>query len=325
MIERPFPKEFLEAVEAFAPDDPHYLWHDLIAKSDSDALAKLASAGYPGEVVEAYLNNLTDLSVDRLVMLSTVYGEFYSVVRYLLQYHGGKEAFEKALVLLESVDADERELGAEILMRQTGKDYPQKTKAVLIQRLSTGTDSVVLEVLACCIMHHEIDDCLKLLMPLTKHQNHRVRQAVAMALGVQSSIYAIEGLANLCLDQSADVRNWSVFTLKQVVQSYLEEDKLDMVPEPREIFYALLTDPDEEVRAEALAGLALYKDPRALPCIEAGLKERPVSALVLDAAGYMEHEALADIVEGLKEDDVWSSPALDAAREIYGFPIADQE
>ncbi len=69
-----------------------------------------------------------------------------------------------------------------------------------------------------------------------------VRQAAGLALGVQRSVYAIEGLADLCLDPCDEVRNWSVFTLKQVVQRYIDEDSLDMVPEPREIFYGLLSD-----------------------------------------------------------------------------------
>lgn len=325
MIERPFPKEFAEAVEAIAPDDSHFVWHDLISKSDSGSYERLAEAGYSRTVVEAYLNRLTDLSVDRLVMLSTVYGEYYSLVRYLLQYHGGKEAFEKALSLIASVDADERVLGAEILMRKTGKDNISETRKVLLDRLAKETDSVVLEVLACCVMHHEIEDCLDLIMPLTKHRNERVRQAAGLALGVQRSIYAIEGLADLCLDPCDEVRNWSVFTLKQVVQRYIDEDSLDMVPEPREIFYSLLIDPHEEVRAEALAGLALYQDQRALPYIEAGLKERPVLSLVLDAAGYMEQGELACLIEGLKEDDVLCSAALNATREIYGFSPIEQE
>lgn len=323
MIERPFPKEFVEAVEAIAPDDPHFVWHDLITRSDSESFERLAEAGYSRSVVEAFLNRLTDLGVDRLVMLSTVYGEFYSLVRYLLQYHGGKEAFEKALSLIASVDADERVLGAEILMRKTGKDNFPETRKILLERLSTETDSVVLEVLACCVMHHEIDDCLDLIMPLTRHRNERVRQAAGLALGVQRSVYAIEGLADLCLDSCDDVRNWAVFTLKQVVQRYLEEGSLDMVPEPREIFYGLLIDPHEEVRTEALAGLALYKDNRALPYIEAGLQERPVLSLVLDAAGYMEHEELGDLIECLGEDDVWCSAALDSTREIYGLSTVE--
>lgn len=325
MIERPFPKEFVEAVEAIAPDDPHFVWHDLNCNSESPYLERLAELGYPRETTLEYLDRLKTLGVDRLVMLSAVFSEFYSVVRYLLQYHGGREAFEKALVLLESVDADERVLGAEILMRKTGKESPGRSQEVLLKRLAIETDSVVLEVLACCVMHHEIEDCLDLIMPLTKHRNERVRQAAGLALGVQRSVYAIEGLADLCLDSCDDVRNWSVFTLKQVVQRYLDEDSLDMVPEPREIFYGLLIDPHEEVRAEALAGLAIYKDNRALPYIEAGLKERPVLSLVLDAAGYMEHDQLSDLIECLGDDDVWCSAALDSTREIYGLSIVESD
>lgn len=73
----------------------------------------------------------------------------------------------------------------------------------------------------------------------------------------------VETLIQLSQDEQADVRDWATFALAREI----ERD----TPGLRDALLARLGDPDPDVRAEALAGLAARKDRRAIEALLAEL------------------------------------------------------
>jgi hypothetical protein len=129
------------------------------------------------------------------------------------------------------------------------------------------------------------------LLPLVDHPDSNVRLAVARALpgGVESFAAVAEvaeTLIRLSRDEVDEVRNWATFG----IGSQLCIDSLEL----REALVLRTADTAENVRDEALIGLARRRDQRALPLVERRLVDRNASRLVFQAAEYLANPALMD-------------------------------
>jgi HEAT repeat protein len=115
------------------------------------------------------------------------------------------------------------------------------------------------------------------------HQNHPdpdVRFAVSCALGnFPDHPVAATTLIELTRDVDDDVRNWATFAIGTL-------SKLDSL-ELREALVSGLSDPYEDVKEEAISGLARLKDRRVLPALLSALGESPVAETMIDAARNM--------------------------------------
>ena len=94
----------------------------------------------------------------------------------------------------------------------------------------------------------------------------------------------VEALLVLMRDPDVDVRDWSTFSLGTQLE---EED----TPRVREALIERLEDPDTEVRGEAVRGLALRRDPRALEATRRELEGDP-AWMVLHAAEMLGDDGL---------------------------------
>ncbi len=96
------------------------------------------------------------------------------------------------------------------------------------------------------------------LAPLAEHADPQVRVAVAQALGRlgDSAPSAVAALIALSRDRVEEVRSWATFALA--------DDALREASGVPEALVARLEDPAEEVRIEAVRGLAGRGDPRAV-------------------------------------------------------------
>jgi HEAT repeat protein len=133
-------------------------------------------------------------------------------------------------------------------------------------------------------------------LELTTHADPDVRLAVAQALpslthGETPTTDMVQAAIELSSDQGTQVRNWACFALGQ---QWREVDT-DAV---RDALAARLDDSDQEVRCEALVGLAYRHDARALPRVQTALS-RPsgdIWRLELLAAGALSDPQLHDLV-----------------------------
>jgi HEAT repeat protein len=96
------------------------------------------------------------------------------------------------------------------------------------------------------------------LAPLAEHAEAEVRVAVAQALGElkDASPATIAALVLLSRDRVDEVRSWAT--------SALADERLGNATGVRDALAARLTDPYDEIRVEAVRGLARAGDPRAI-------------------------------------------------------------
>jgi hypothetical protein len=132
--------------------------------------------------------------------------------------------------------------------------------------------------------------------------------------GGPPSPHAIEALIALSADPDGETRDWATFGLG----SQLEEEDTDAI---RDALAARLDDPDGDTSGEALLGLALRRDPRALL---ARLDDDPGNLIVEAAAALGAPEALPALQhlkrEGWELDEPRPSLLDDALRACAPEP-----
>jgi HEAT repeat protein len=117
-------------------------------------------------------------------------------------------------------------------------------------------DPRVLAVIAEAIGHLGEPWGLSWLLRMRRHPDAEVRGGVASALACRTNPLAIDALVELSADRDPAIRDWATFALGTLA----DHDS----PALREALAARLEDGDPDTRIEALHGLALRGDPRAV-------------------------------------------------------------
>jgi hypothetical protein len=128
----------------------------------------------------------------------------------------------------------------------------------------------------------QIDDprAVPLIANFHSHQDRDIRFSVACSLGsFPNDPLSVTTLLHLMKDDDADVRDWATFGVGVLGDA----DS----PEIRETISSALNDSDEDVREEALVGLAKRHDMRALSSLLRSLEGDDVSMRVIEAAYTM--------------------------------------
>jgi len=145
------------------------------------------------------------------------------------------------------------------------------------------------------------------------HPNAGVRVAVAQSLpnGLEEDSpmrdAVIEALITLSRDESSDVRNWACFGLGQVEAAS---------PEAKDALAAMLTDPHDDTRCEALLALAKTGDSRAGTALQQRLVSDPDVLFRLELLAAAEladpnlHPLLLRLSQEWAGDDDEFTPAL---------------
>jgi HEAT repeat protein len=123
-------------------------------------------------------------------------------------------------------------------------------------------------------------EALSQIIPLAVHPDAGVRLAVAFAVATISprplGDDARLGLIRLSRDNDPEVRDWATFGLGTLAA--------DDGPDVTAALLARANDTYHEARAEALFGLAVRRDPRAVPHLIRALASAHVQGLEVDAA-----------------------------------------
>lgn len=175
-----------------------------------------------------------------------------------------------------------RALGADIMGRLVGVDSGARPAilATLLDRLAVETEPSVVASLVAALGHTADPSPLPDVVALVGHADAAVRLAVAFAvatIGPQPLPHEARlALIRLSGDTEPEVRDWATFGLGTL--------SLDDGPDVRAALLARAHDPCRTARAEALFGLAVRRDPRAVPHLIRALESPSVDCLELDAA-----------------------------------------
>lgn len=173
------------------------------------------------------------------------------------------EIYNDILALARSTDPRVLELAANILgqSRVEHKSMESQCVAELRHILSQANDASLLTSAIYAIGHRRDAGIVDAVLPFATHENAEVRHAVAFSLGACEDDKAIEALITLSRDSDYEVRNWATFGIGTLT----ERD----TPEIRGALAARLHEEGEEAHGEALVGLVIRRDSRAIgPLLE---------------------------------------------------------
>jgi methionyl-tRNA formyltransferase len=185
-----------------------------------------------------------------------------------LCWRGGRDVLEAVRGLAGSDDPRQRSVAAYVLgqLGVPSRTFPDECAAELEAMAAREEDPVVLGTIAHAFGHLGPGYGDEVLLSLATHGSVAVRDGAARGLAGRQDPRAVEALIALSADDDAEVRDWATFALGTLAE-------LD-TPALREALAARLDDPDEETRVEAVLGLAVRRDPRAvgpaLSLLEAG-------------------------------------------------------
>jgi HEAT repeat protein len=209
-----------------------------------------------------------------------------------LHWRGSRDVFDRAAELCRSPRARERALGADIL-GQLGipeRAFPEESFCPVLQLLSDSATEVLYSAIVA-LQHIDRETAAAHVIPFSNYSDDDVRYAVALGLSAVQSEEAINALLTLTRDRESDVRNWATFGLGQ--QSDADS------PEIREALAAGLQDGDEDVRYEAIIGLARRRDTRMAGFLKIMLHNDPADVFAREAAArLLGNECSADTPTG---------------------------
>jgi HEAT repeat protein len=223
-----------------------------------------------------------------------------------LRRRGTRDIFERCAALCASDDPHHREVGADVLgLLGWSQGYPfrDETLPILFQLIATDKDIPVLNA-ACVALGHLSDErAIPHLLMLKKHPSEEVRFGVTLGLLRQEDERAIDALIELSQDTDTDVRNWATFGLgSQIELDTPESLELLDTPRVRDALYARVTDPDDEIRGEALLGLALRQDARVIEPLLAELQQVTEWSFAFEAAEQLGDARLLPALLKLKDE-----------------------
>jgi HEAT repeat protein len=192
------------------------------------------------------------------------------------------DVFDTCRGLVAEPDARKRTLGADVLGRLVDVDPGAKPAALRVLRdaLAVETDACARASMVAALGHVGSPEPLPQVIALAEDADPAVRLAVAFAVATISpeplGHAARHALIKLSGDGEAEVRDWATFGLGTL--------SADDGPDVRAALLARTGDTSRETQAEALFGLAVRRDPRAVPHLIHALESPAVGGLVLDAA-----------------------------------------
>ena len=178
---------------------------------------------------------------------------------FVLHCRADDTVMAAARKLLVSEVASDRAMAADILAQvAVGKEtLRQEAADLLLPLFESENNTDVLNSLAFAFAHLGDPRAIPRLIELSRHPDEALRYAVVNGLSNKADPRAIAALIILSSDTDLEVRNWATFGLG----SLTEVD----TPELRSALLARLDEAEDEIRGEALVGLARCGDLRIIP------------------------------------------------------------
>ena len=199
----------------------------------------------------------------RLAVAEWDSGEEWAPYLSALAWRGTVDVLEALAPLAEDPDPRARSVAAYVA-GQLGapvRTLPGESAALLERMAATESDASVLAVIAEAFGHLGEPWGIAWLLRSRGHPDAEVRGGVVAALAGRSDPLALQALAELSADPDPAIRDWATFALGALAA----QDSVGL----RETLVARLGDADAETRIEAVHGLALRGDVRAVePALE---------------------------------------------------------
>jgi HEAT repeat protein len=196
---------------------------------------------------------------------------------------GTRLVFDKAAKGAESAEPLVRARGIDVLaqLRKTVGDptnsFPEESYAVVTNALQQETELQPLNSAISALGHLYDSRAVPLIAAFRSHPDAEIRFSVACALGsFPNDALSVETLLTLTEDADDNVREWATFGVGVLG----DEDSAEI----RDSLYRRLNDSNEDVREEALIGLAKRHDTRSLPTLIDALQQPAISRRVVEAA-----------------------------------------
>lgn len=191
--------------------------------------------------------------------------------------------------LADDPDPRVRALVPDVLRYLGGREQPLlgETVRLLGKMLETESTASVTRSIALAFVDLQHPAAIDLLRPFVKHPDATVREALVHGI-LPVAPTAIAELVQLSADESDDVRNWATFGLGSQLGQTGDPDLVDTL-EVRNALVARLDDRHAETRAEAVLGLAVRGDERAIAVIKEEIEQGTEWTHYVEAA-----ELLAD-------------------------------
>ena len=189
--------------------------------------------------------------------------------------HRLPQIVERIQTLSNSSDDKSRDTAATILGQGWvgAKLNSDHCAEILLQMLAKEQSTPVLASIIFALGHLHDSRAVEPLVGLSRHSDARVRYAVVSSLCGNDDGHSIDAMIACSSDQDRDVRNWATFGLG----SQIDADSSTI----REALVARLKEEEDEIRGEALVGLARRGDIR-------------VAAALLNELNTLEADVLRD-------------------------------
>lgn len=170
----------------------------------------------------------------------------------------------------------------------------KETLELFAQMLAANPPAEVVACIAnaCVDFHH--GSVVTMLVPYAGHERAEVREGVLHAVRRSSHPEALAALINLSRDPEDELREWATFALGS-------QRPLVDGPEIREALAARLVDRHEPTRDEAIVGLGLRRDARALGPLLTQFERGFVGVALFEAARMMASPKLSEALRALQQ------------------------
>lgn len=248
---------------------------------------------------------------------------FRSAVDQALSDAGDPDAYWSAVSQLQSRDPHDvwarvvplagdrdprlRSLVPDVIRYLGGSERPMREPAVQLVTQMLETEQVASVIAAGVGAFIDLDppSMVDRLRRFVSHPDAKVRHVVACAIAT-SAPQAIPELLHLSRDESDDVRNWATFGLGSMLGSRGDSDLVD-TEAVRSALADRLDDSHAETRAEAVLGLAVRGDERAIPVVARELASGTAWTHHVEAAELLADARLHDVLVAVS--DAGTAPA----------------
>src|SRR3954468_14296540 len=178
-----------------------------------------------------------------------------------LAWRGDEAVLEAARGLLGSDDPRARAVAAYVLgqLGVSERTFPAESAAALEALAARERDPEVLAAIASAFGRLGAPYGIDALLRLRGHEDARVREGAADALAGREDPRVLEALVELTRDPEPGIRDWATFALGALSPHD--------TPALRQALAERLDDRDDDTRIEAVHGLALRGDTRALDAV----------------------------------------------------------
>ena len=255
--------------------------------------------GRTGEAVPPALGALLGRAIElhRGATNQDGYEPIWSVLDAAKEF--GRDAVEAAMTLLTSEDSSARAVACDLLGTLCEVNAPElgaEVASALIELAESDGDADVLWSIARALGSAQDHRGLVVLARLARHSDGDIRYQVALALPFCEDGADPEQLAQALIDLTEDpddqVRNVATFGLGT-------QTDLD-APNVRAALGRRLADEHQDVRDEAIVGLARRRNGGLLPIVAARIQHDEVGKLAVEAAAYLSDPILLAPLQDLE-------------------------